>query len=353
MKSQVLTSSLIRESNRLTLNRISEVQQQPNGNHSGKSRLPDIPPSPNTTPRKQSAAANRSGTPTNNGRLQAPDTTPTKVPLKDVDGPSPHSIKTLRRRETDTDTLVSDRQSVMSFAFKGADQIRPVQRRVRAPANGSAPTNGNRYSGGSIPSSGSGSGSKMSHSAANAKFAHRLRSPETVHEDYEHHHLTPDYPVDKDKDKEATIRLHSSKTRRSLPPAMAFSPSTNLPEQGLRNGTLLNPPRIVSHGHGHAHGKGGSTTGPSSTTQIPMAGRIISAATAKRLSMKAAEQARSATPESSALALDGNDSSMALWAAYGAAHGNGNGNGNGSEVNTPRRVVAGASASGRQLGGRI
>lgn len=40
---------------------------------------------------------------------------------------------------------------------------------------------------------------------------------------------------------------------------------------------------------------------------------------------------------------------MALWAAYGAA--NGNGNGNGSEVNSPRRVVAGASS--RHMGGRI
>lgn len=241
----------------------------------------------------------------------------------------------------------------MSFAFKGADQIRPVQRRVRASPNGigngsGGNSNGNRHSGSSIPSSGSGSGSKMSHSAANAKFAHRLRSPETVHEDYEHHHYTPDHLVDKD----ATIRPHSSKTRRSLPPAMALSPSTNLPEQSLRNGTLLNPPRIVSHNTasmriaGMGTGGKGSTMGPSPT---PTTGRNISAATAKRLSMKAAEQARSGTPESSALALDGNDSSMALWAAYGAA------NGNGSEVNTPRRVVAGASASagGRQLGGRI
>lgn len=220
----------------------------------------------------------------------------------------------------------------MSFAFKGADQIRPVQRRIRAPVNGTtAPNNSNRNSGGSIP----GSQSKMTHSAANAKFAHRLRSPETVHEDYEH--PTPDPMVDEN----ATIRPHSSKTRRSLPPAMALSPSTNLPEQSLRNGTLLNPPRIVSHNATSMSMRNQAAKG---SPTVPAAGRNISAATAKRLSMKAAEQARTGTPEASALGLDGNDSSMALWAAYGAA------NANGSEVNTPRRVVAGAS---RQLGGRI
>lgn len=281
-----------------------------------RSKLPAIPVSPNATPRK--CAATRTATPPpRSGTALQPDSTPTKVPLKDVDGPSPNGQASLRRRETDTDTLVSDRLSVMSFAFKGADQIRPVQRRVRAPT---APTNGittaklsNARSNGHQHDTALGP-KLMTSSAANAKFANRLRSPDEEH----------------DTDKDATIRPHSSKTRRSLPPAMALQPSTNLPEQSLRNGSLLNPPRIVSSS-GHRGVKG-------STAPVSGNGRAISAATAKRLSMKAEQrQNREVTPDSPV--PDGNDSTMALWAAYGAA--------NGSE-STPRRVVA-----GRQMGGRI
>lgn len=338
--------------------RISEVQQRESRNE--KTRLPDIPVSPDTTPRKPSAAHPRPTSPVSANDRHAPSdhTTPTKVPLKGMDGPSPHSQKALRRRETDTDTLVSDRQSVMSFAFKGADQIRPTQRRVKASNNPSGTTTTN-------PSGltnragyrGSAPMPKMTPSAANAKFANRLRSPDIlpVHEDHDHEHLL------EDGDKDATIRPHTSKARRSLPPAMALKPSTNLPEQGLRNGTLLNPPRIVSHGATPLQSmnrgiKGSVSTPPSSNGGVgvgvggaPMAGRNISAATAKRLSMKAAEQARETAtttgkgiPESPI--PDGNDSSMALWAVYGAA--------NGSEVNTPRRTVV-AGTSTRQLGGRI
>lgn len=280
-------------------------------------QLPPIPVSPNTTPRKSAAA--RSTTPPANGQSSLqPDITPTKVPLKTADGPSPHAQRSLRR-ETDTDTLVSDRLSVMSFAFKGADQIRPVQRRVRAPT-GPSPGNGSANKSGGIRDRGQavhgGPGPKtMTPSAANAKFANRLRSPDDEHE----------------TDKDATIRPHSSKTRRSLPPAMALQPSINLPEQSLRNGTLLNPPRIVS-----TSGNRNAKTATAAPT--PGAGRAISAATAKRLSMKAEQMGvRESTPDSPV--PNGNDSTMALWAAYGAA--------NGSE-STPRRVVA-----GRQMGGRI
>jgi hypothetical protein len=236
-------------------------------------RLPTIENSPMTTPRKSTAQRLANASSTSDDPMN--DRTPTKVPLKTVDGPSPMSTKSLRRRETDTDTLVSDRQSVMSFAFKGADQ-RPVQRRVRA-ANPTVAT----ASKSSAPArAGTGSGQRMTVTAANAKFAHRLRSPDLVHDEHGH----PLHGHGQEEDPHATIRPHSSKTRRSLPPAMALQPSTHLPEQSLHNGHLLNPPRIVSNASTYSRGINGSTP-------PIVAGRNISAATAKRLSLKA-EQAQ-------------------------------------------------------------
>jgi len=154
-----------------------------------------------STPRKSTAqrlanASSTSDDPSN-------DKTPTKVPLKTVDGPSPMSTKSLRRRETDTDTLVSDRQSVMSFAFKGADQ-RPVQRRVRA-AN---PTSAASASKSSAPRAGSGPGQRMTITAANAKFAHRLRSPDLVHDEHGHPMHGPGHVHGQEEDPHATIRPH-------------------------------------------------------------------------------------------------------------------------------------------------
>lgn len=208
----------------------------------------------------------------------------------------------------------------MSFAFKGADQIRPVQKRVRAPVGPAPPgrlagTQSTRPTGtGSIP------GQRMNQASANAKFAHRLRSPETVpHEDDEEYAQT-------------TIRPQSSKTRRSLPPAMALQPSTNLPEQSMRNGTLLNPPRIVSNASAYNRGIKGSTP-----PVVP--GRSISAATAKRMSMKAEQAAAAAGVDPIPTTSISGESTLALWKAYGAAN---------PPEETPRRVLA-----GRQLGGRI
>lgn len=271
-----------------------------------------------TTPRKSTAQRLANASSTSDNPMN--DKTPTKVPLKTIDGPSPMSTKSLRRRETDTDTLVSDRQSVMSFAFKGADQ-RPVQRRVR-PANPSSAVTAPKSS--SPARAGTGPGQRMTVTAANAKFAYRLRSPELVHE--EHDHPVPVHG--QEDDPHATIRPHSSKTRRSLPPAMALQPSTNLPEQSLRNGHLLNPPRIVSNASTYSRGINGSTP-------PVVAGRNISAATAKRLSLKA-EQAKADTPPTASVS---GDSGLAMWKAYGAAQ---------ATEGTPRRVMA-----GRQLGGRI
>jgi hypothetical protein len=302
--------------------RISESRRPNDVEHlndtprSQPSRLPTIPNSPNTTPRKPAPATKAGNVLGRDDKQQ--DTTPKRIPLKTVDGPSPMSTASLRRRETDTDTLVSDRQSVMSFAFKGSDQIRPVQKRVRAPTGSLPPgrltgTQSTRPTA-ALPNP------RMNQANASAKFAHRLRSPETVpHED------------ELEEYAQTTIRLQSSKARRSLPPAMALQPSTNLPEQGLRNGTLLNPPRIVSNASTYSRGIKGSTP--------PLvAGRNISAATAKRMSMKA-EQTAAAAGDSAPTASSSGESTLAMWKAYGAAN---------TPEETPRRVFA-----GRQLGGRI
>jgi hypothetical protein len=109
---------------------------------------------------------------------------------------------------------------------------------------------------------------------------------------------------------------------------MALQPSTNIPEQSIHNGHLLNPPRIVSNAS--TYSKGIESSAPP-----VVAGRNISAATAKRLSLKA-EQARAETPPTASVS---GDSALAMWKAYGAAT---------STDGTPRRVIA-----GRQLGGRI
>jgi hypothetical protein len=109
---------------------------------------------------------------------------------------------------------------------------------------------------------------------------------------------------------------------------MALQLSTNIPEQSLHNGQLLNPPRIVSNSSTYARGIKGSTP-------PIVAGRKVSAVTAKRLSLKAEQAKKEAIPTAS---ISG-ESTLALWKAYG-----------GAEVSegTPRRVV-----TGRQLGGRI
>ncbi|KAK4686191.1 hypothetical protein P7C73_g3945, partial [Tremellales sp. Uapishka_1] len=124
--------------------------------------------------------------------ITTPHRTPTKVPLNDTsDSPTKSTPRSRRTTTTDTDTVVSDRVSVMSFAFKGSDQVRPATTRVQR-----------RTSGG-----------HLSGSAANAKFANRLRSP--------------DLGVAGD----VTIRP-ASRARRSLPPEMIRSANTNIPLPG-------------------------------------------------------------------------------------------------------------------------
>ena len=136
----------------------------------------------------------------------------------------------------------------MSFAFKGGEQVRPVEFRPKSaqvtkssgtaprPATGSAtrpvPSSNNATtntnSGGTAVQRRS-SGGYVAGKAADAKFAHRLRSPDQVNSS-------------QDGDS-ATIRP-GSRTRRSLPPAMAARPVPPALSNGERNANVvarLNP----------------------------------------------------------------------------------------------------------------
>lgn len=148
------------------------------------------------------------------------------MPLKGDGGPSPQRTPRSRQQDVDTDTVVSDGRSVMSFAFKGADQIKPIERKAR-PGGGiptpsahsgvlgdrktSGPWPQRRASAGpSITGAGAAGGVGQPNNSHNAKFqkdkfAHRLRSPDLDH--------SPDSPA-------GTTRP-ASRTRSSLPPAMA------------------------------------------------------------------------------------------------------------------------------------
>ena len=119
----------------------------------------------------------------------------TEVPLKGDGGPSPARSIPGRNDVSDTDTIASDRLSVMSFAFKGSDRIKPLPQ--TGPVKSSLPPTSahdppKRSSGGYVAGT-----------AANAKFAHRLRSA----------------------DENETITRPGSRARKSLPPTMASKPA--------------------------------------------------------------------------------------------------------------------------------
>ncbi|WVQ78876.1 hypothetical protein IAT38_000967 [Cryptococcus sp. DSM 104549] len=207
-----------------------------------------------------------------------PHTTPTKIPLKATDGaasgnPSPSKIRPSRLRELelaaeaageggggrgragDTDTVYSESGSVMSFAFVGAEQVKAT-RRVRPVAGRTA---GGLGSGGAAGTgAGAGTGRKPlgasstlggaakpnttirartagttakasleeeplrpSEITANAKFAHRLRSPE-------------DDAIARGEVPPGGVRRPMSKARRSLPPAMTMVPGPGERERAER-----------------------------------------------------------------------------------------------------------------------
>ncbi len=141
--------------------------------------------------------------------------TPRKVPMKTVDG-SPSKLTPRRRAGSParTDDAQSEVMSVMSFAFRG--EARPLARgslgRTRGGMVGAAsrakpPTIAERRSSASMTTAERrASGSMSSAAAANAKFAHRLRSSDELAQ------AAP------------TVRP-ASRVRRSLPPAMALTPA--------------------------------------------------------------------------------------------------------------------------------
>ncbi|WRT65794.1 uncharacterized protein IL334_002743 [Kwoniella shivajii] len=147
--------------------------------------------------------------------------TPTKVPTKTTDGSSP--AKSFRSRKVDDDSIsmVSDGISEMSFAFKSGDQVKPnVRAKPKRSSSSSKVNPTNRISSmhASTAAPGKNRISSQSHpalqrrfsnghvasQAANAKFAHRLRSPDLSNQSDNENGITPTGP----------------KNRRSLPPTM-------------------------------------------------------------------------------------------------------------------------------------
>ncbi len=136
---------------------------------------------------------------------------PIKVPLKGDGGRSPPRSNPRHHDFSDTESTSSDHLSVMSFAFKGSEQVKPVLR-SKAGRSSLPPNHGQalqrRPSGGYIAGT-----------AANAKFANRLRSTD---------------------DNDPTVRP-SSRTRKSLPPAMASKPALTAANVNGRT-TPVKPP---------------------------------------------------------------------------------------------------------------
>ena len=103
----------------------------------------------------------------------------------------------------------------MSFAFKGAEQVKPAPKRTRpvdqmpvagAAAAGPPARTFAKSSGPAVYPQRRSTGPHMSGNAANAKFAHRLRPHDAEHEN----------------NGETTVRP-ISRTRQSLPPSMAHA----------------------------------------------------------------------------------------------------------------------------------
>lgn len=291
------------------------------------------------------------------------DRTTTKVPLKTNDGPS----ETPRKMpDPDSETVISDRLSVMSFAFKGCDQVVPARKarpslKIATDRNANPSATGVRL--GRLPARG------PSTIDAHAKFAHRLRSPEPSSLDPNRVNTRQKDRVDSfddaetDTDAEKTIRP-ITKSGRSLPPAMALKPITNVPDNISRNNdnALLNPARTSqlgsmrtsgSNGVNGMRGIKGSTPpgygyGYGNGTGGAAEGKKVSAATAKRLSLKA----EMGGIENGAAGLVG-------VLRRGGSKGNEGrrevevGDGNRVERERSEKIGTVAGLAGRDLGGRI
>lgn len=145
--------------------------------------------------------------------------TPRKVPMKTVDG-SPSKLTPRRRAGSParTDDAQSDVMSVMSFAFRG--EARPLGPGARYQSLGGRSAVGRATKTMSMAERrSSASMGSMPSAAANAKFAHRLRSSDELAA------VAP------------TVRP-ASRVRRSLPPAMANTTAsgrrTTTPATGQR-----------------------------------------------------------------------------------------------------------------------
>ena len=261
-----------------------------------------------------------------------PRSSPTKVPLKSDGGPSP--LRTPRaKREADAETLLSESVSVMSFAFKGSDQIRPNPRKpttkpLPAPSNTanravSAARAEKRNSGQSV-------------TAANAKFANRLRATE------------------ESNGGDVTFRP-ASKARRSLPPAMladhrngslhvgspALSPTDrNAPQMSPR----LNFPTPKSK---ETSAKVESELPPAQPTHFSrgIKGTAPPLGDMRPMASESTEflRARIEAFEPGLSTSQSTNSAVGLWRTYR----------DGGAVGTPRRDVGIVSGGSRQFGGRI
>lgn len=315
---------------------------------------PPTPPSKNTTPTKPKRV-DVEGTPT-----------PTKVPLKDHETtPTRH-----RKMPSDTDTILSDHLSVMSFAFKGSDQVRPI--RTKVPPTSSTSLKSARLSSTTTPTlqrkssssgtSGPGTGGHAQYSAASAKFAHRLRASE-------------DGPSQANAN--GTSIRAPSRTRSSLPPAMrspppssssALSPTNRntkingrmTPSQTTSNNIAGKPPwnggsGAVGVGIGKsnaASSKAPSIAGSVRTpkTSLPPVSSSIKSVQPKSVSTRTGLGSSSSTSASGRLKIAGVDSpsveGLEVWKSYQGLGETPSKSG----TTTPKRKVG---LSGRQLGGRI
>ncbi len=136
-----------------------------------------------------------------------------RMALKTSDGPSP-SRTPRAGRDSDNATLVSDRLSVMSFAYQSGDQVRPIvpaqplrlrPKPAAEPANKAvlrpARATSTAPSGVSVRPKRLSAG-HLTGKAADAKFANRLRVADPAAED------------------DSTVRPTSRAVRSTLPPAM-------------------------------------------------------------------------------------------------------------------------------------
>jgi len=235
----------------------------------------------------------------------------------------------------------------MSFAFKGSDQIKPVQKRTRPagqqPATDTIGAPVRTFAKSSAPAvypQRRSTGGHMTGDAANAKFAHRLRPHDAEHENHG----------------DVTVRP-TSRTRQSLPPAMAhatkpgraspvLSPTDRNAARPPWNSSTApaskvksNPPTIASSTRESVRGVRGidtSVTG-SGRRVVPKAVAAVKAAESVEVQSQTGARgaragARGVKPSAST------DSSVAgMWNTYREAGATG----------TPKKMPP------RQMGGRI